>query len=317
MVYDIYSIGFPLVEIMRVEQGLEFDKIGLFKGPYPSADVCILLDVAAKLGKKCCMSGPVGDDIFGRLVVSRLSQDGVDVSSMRLLEDSFTGVVFVRYASDGTREYLDNVGSSVAIRLNADDINYKAVKHSKWIHFSGEVISTCKDDVMKDALSRLLEAIPEKTNVSLDPNFTSDLTTDMYDFFQPFIERANVVFPSVDEAAILMKTPTDDEACAQLSKKRKIVAYKRGKLGCRIYAPSLTKPLDILGFDVDQVDPTGCGDSFCAGFLYALIENWSLKKAGYFANAVGALQAMTMGPMEGVKSFDEVAKFLEMYGYRL
>ena len=59
--YDILTVGFPMVEIMRKERGVPFEEPGDFTGPYPSGDTCILLDVAARLGKKCCFLGVTGD----------------------------------------------------------------------------------------------------------------------------------------------------------------------------------------------------------------------------------------------------------------
>ena len=47
MKYDILTVGFPMVEIMRKERNVPFDVPADFTGPYPSADTCIMLDVAA------------------------------------------------------------------------------------------------------------------------------------------------------------------------------------------------------------------------------------------------------------------------------
>ncbi|MDD3139725.1 MAG: PfkB family carbohydrate kinase, partial [Lachnospiraceae bacterium] len=66
----------------------------------------------------------------------------------------------------------------------------------------------------------------------------------------------------------------------------------------------------INPFKVEEVDPTGCGDSFCAGFITGLLEEWPLDKVGRFANATGALQATVFGPMEGAKYYSEVIDFI-------
>ena len=38
MKYDILTVGFPMVEIMRKERNVPFDVPADFTGPYPSAD---------------------------------------------------------------------------------------------------------------------------------------------------------------------------------------------------------------------------------------------------------------------------------------
>jgi len=68
--------------------------------------------------------------------------------------------------------------------------------------------------------------------------------------------------------------------------------------------------LDVPTFDVEEVDPTGAGDAFCAAFITGLIEGKSLYDTGLFANAVGALSVRKKGPMEGIPSRQDVETFI-------
>ena len=71
---------------------------------------------------------------------------------------------------------------------------------------------------------------------------------------------------------------------------------KRSK-GSTVYSQG-TK-YDVPAFEVEEIDPTGAGDCFDAGFLVSLIHKRSLKESARFANAVGALAVTRKGPMEG------------------
>ena len=204
MKYDILTAGFPLVEIMRKKRGVTFAQAGDFTGPYPSGDTCIMLDVAARLGKKCCFFGPVGDDVFGKVVLNRLEIDGVDISRVRVAEGYCTAVVFVRYELDGTREYLDFIDNSACSTICPDDIDAGMVAQAKWIHFSGEVISQCSTGDKRKAIEKLLASVADDSKVSLDPNFTVDIS-EMRDLFKPIIDRADLVLPSKEEARILLE----------------------------------------------------------------------------------------------------------------
>ena len=311
MKYDILTVGFPLVEIMRKERGIAFDQIGDFTGPYPSGDTCILLDVAARLGKKCCFFGPVGDDVFGKVVLDRLRADGVDVSHVRLAKGYSTAAVFVRYEMDGTREYLDFINNSACSTIGPDDVNAEMVAQSKWVHFSGEIVSLCAIGDKKKAIEKMLGNVADQSKVSLDPNFTVDIS-EARSLFEQIVGRANLILPSEGEAKKLMDTETDEKACVQLAAQGKTIALKQGIHGCTIYRGD--QSVHVPSFHVQEVDPTGCGDSFCAGFLYGLIEDWPLEEVGRFANAIGALQATAMGPMEGAKYLPEVLDFIERNG---
>jgi sugar/nucleoside kinase (ribokinase family) len=68
--------------------------------------------------------------------------------------------------------------------------------------------------------------------------------------------------------------------------------------------------IETPGFVVQEVDPTGAGDSFSAAFTVAMLEGMPLVQAGRFANAVGALAVTKKGPMEGAPTRIEVENFL-------
>lgn len=307
MGYDILTAGVPMVEIMRKERGVSFREPADFTGPYPSGDTCIVLDVAARLGKKCCLLGVSGDDVFGDIVLDRLAKDGVDVSSVRRTKEYPTAVVFVRYDRDGKREYLDLVLNSACSQMTPDDIVEEKIKAAKWIHFSGEVLGICMSGERRKAVLKLLELIPADSKVSLDPNFTGT-PSDAAEALEPFIERADLILPSENEARVMMNTPSDEEACEKLASCGKIVALKRGKNGCEIFYGSERER--IPPFQVREVDPTGCGDSFCAGFICGLLDGKPVRDAARFANAAGALQAAGFGPMEGIRDLDRLERFM-------
>ena len=97
---------------------------------------------------------------------------------------------------------------------------------------------------------------------------------------------------------MLVTGAADDEAgCRQLAAAGKVVVLKRGAAGCTIFSPDAE--VEIAGFDVKEVDPTGAGDTFCAGFTVAIMAGKNLQRCGIFANAVGALAVTKKGPMEG------------------
>ena len=103
-------------------------------------------------------------------------------------------------------------------------------------------------------------------------------------------------------------TATDEEGCLMWAKQGKIVVYKNGAAGSRIYAGD--RVIDVPSYEVTEVDPTGAGDIFCGAFLVGLVENMSLEECGRFANAAGAMSVRKQGPMEGSPSREELGIFL-------
>jgi sugar/nucleoside kinase (ribokinase family) len=101
---------------------------------------------------------------------------------------------------------------------------------------------------------------------------------------------------------------SDDEGCRIWADQGKVVVLKDGENGSRIFAGDHV--IDVPSYSVEEVDPTGAGDTFCGAFLTALTEGKRLEECGRFANAAGAMSVRKQGPMEGAPSRAELEAFL-------
>jgi sugar/nucleoside kinase (ribokinase family) len=155
--------------------------------------------------------------------------------------------------------------------------------------------------------------LPVGACMSFDANIRPELLSvgQIRELCQPAIHRANVLLPSLGEAAMLTGEASDELGCLKWVSEGKLVVLKQGSKGCRVFSGDVV--LDVPGFVVDEVDPTGAGDSFCAGITVALLEGMNPLEAGRFANAVGALAVTRLGPMEGAPTRSEVDQFLKKH----
>jgi ribokinase len=80
------------------------------------------------------------------------------------------------------------------------------------------------------------------------------------------------------------------------------VILKCGAQGSYIVTAGGTE--HISPYAVDAVDTTGAGDSFNAGFAFALARGDSLRDAADFANAVGALSTMAKGAQAAMPTLE-------------
>jgi sugar/nucleoside kinase (ribokinase family) len=64
-------------------------------------------------------------------------------------------------------------------------------------------------------------------------------------------------------------------------------------------------------FTVNVVDSTGAGDVFRAGFIYALLQRWNVRKSLRFANAAAALACTRLGAIPSVPTLAEVKRLLD------
>lgn len=64
-------------------------------------------------------------------------------------------------------------------------------------------------------------------------------------------------------------------------------------------------------FTIDPVDTTGAGDSFRAGIIFGLLEEWSIGEAVKFASALSAMVCQSVPGVLHSPSYDEVISFMK------
>jgi sugar/nucleoside kinase (ribokinase family) len=185
----------------------------------------------------------------------------------------------------------------------------RAFENLKWLHVTGFALAGSPSS--ERALHRALGLIRDDTRVSFDPNIRPEILSveQIRDLCGPFIDRASLILPSAGEASMLTGAPNDLEGCRVWQKMGKLVVQKNGRKGCTIYSEQ--GEMKVPSYPVDEIDPTGAGDAFCAAFITGLTEGMSLYDTARFANAVGAMSVRKRGPMEGQPFRREVEEFLK------
>jgi sugar/nucleoside kinase (ribokinase family) len=309
----IISVGEALVEIMRPSPGQPLDRPGEFIGPYASGAPAIMAVAAGRLGKEAGFIGAIGDDAFGRLLRNRFAEEGIDSSLVQTPEGCATGVAFVAYKEDGGREFVFHIRHAAAGVWRPEFLEPSYFSNVEWLHISGSTLALSAD--CQATCERALKLTKDNGGkLSFDPNLRVALMSieRSREVFAPFIQAAEVLLPTVEEAHFLSKTTDDDGAASLLlSREEQIVVLKRGSEGCSVYHRG--QRIDVAGFSVEEIDPTGAGDCFNAAFLLGLENEWPLEKVARFANAAGALAVTKQGPMEGAPTKDEIETFLALH----
>lgn len=306
----IVSIGEALVEVMRPSVGVPLDREGTFVGPFASGAPAIFAVATARLGSTVRFIGSVGADAFGRLMRDRLLTEKVEVDALRTVPGYSTGVAFVAYAPDGGREFVFHLRHSAAGVMDVEQVSPAYFVNAGWLHVSGSTLAL--NEGCYEACWRAVELIKAAGGrLSFDPNLRPELMPleQAGKAFARFIEAADLLVPTAGEAHALAGIADDDRAAQMLlGDGDKILVYKRGSAGCSVFTQR--RRLDVPGFEVEEVDPTGAGDCFNAAFLVGLEEYWQLEQVARFACAAGALAVTRQGPMEGAPTRDEVFRLM-------
>jgi sugar/nucleoside kinase (ribokinase family) len=314
---NIISLGELLVEIMRTEVDVPHGRIGsYYKGPFPSGAPAIFIDTATRMSKSLNLStgfiGVVGNDEFGEGVLKKLKSDGVDISKIRIDNSRTTGIAFNQYNSDGTRKFIFAAGATG--QISPEDIDEEYFSNVKALHIMGSSLSISESS--RESCYKAIEiarSLNPQVIISFDPNLRPEMLDikTIIEISKPVLDKTTILFPSGEEAEILARIKGEVKACKQLIKKGvKIVVLKQGKEGCTIFTSEFVNGIRIPGFDVEEIDPTGAGDSFDGAFIVGYLTGWDLKRIGTFANAAGALKVQFFGPMSNT-SYEEVIDIIK------
>jgi len=80
----------------------------------------------------------------------------------------------------------------------------------------------------------------------------------------------------------------------------KEIVVTRASLGSVVYADGIF--YDIPAFKPEvEVDATGCGDTYMAGYLYSRVNGAGVQDSGEFGAAMASLKIQSSGPFNGTK----------------
>jgi len=310
--FDAISLGELVVEFFRKEMDIPFDRPGDLVGPFPSGAPAIFIDTMAKLNAKCGFIGTVGKDDFADCIIERLKRDNVDTSRIIKLDGVTTGTAFTAYFSNGSRKFIYHMKDAAPGRFSPEHIDEEYIKSSRWLHISGNVLAF--SDSARLAIIKAAEvAIHNSIPISLDPNMRMEIMKkeEIESLLGPILEKTTLFLPSKGEIECITGSKDEDQGAEELLNQGiKVIARKEGERGCTIFTKD--ERFHISAFnDINVIDPTGCGDSYSAAFVYGFLKGWTFEKTGFFANAVGCITATQKGAMEGIKSIEEVSLFLK------
>jgi sugar/nucleoside kinase (ribokinase family) len=309
--FCIGAVGELLVEFVCTEKNARHLRSAPYVGPFPSGAPGIFIDqaarLAASLGGSAIFAGAVGDDAFGTVILQRLRKDGVDPALIRVIPGVPTGTAHVAYNSDGSRDFVFNMGHSAAAQMPSRaeiEAGFLAAGISV-LHISGSMLG---NPAMRAAAVDICHRLSARgVAVSIDPNIRTELMADQgyLDAVHRLMGIAAYILPSETDADLLFPDQAFDTWSAHLlGANAKAVVLKRGDQGC--IGRDAGGTLALPAHSVTVTDPTGAGDCFCATFVTLAAAGFPLRAALERANAAGALAVGKLGPMEGNSSLAQI-----------
>ncbi|RXJ02068.1 sugar kinase [Anaerobacillus alkaliphilus] len=264
-----------------------------------------------RLGHQVGWISKVGDDEFGKSLLSFVRGEGVDVSEVKLEKTAQTGLYFKEVRSgDNVRVQYYRKGSA-ASTMSPSDLNEAYIAKAKYLHITG--ITPALSESCYETIIRVIEiAKANGLKIVFDPNLRKKLWSEEQarKVLLEIAALADIILPGVDEGTFMFGE-TDPETLGQLflDQGAQVVILKTGAKGAYYFTKDEMQ--FVPGFKVKTViDPVGAGDGFAAGVISGLLDELPLEEVVKRANAVGALATQVVGDFEGLPDREELRQFM-------
>lgn len=291
----IYGIGNPLIDIVIQSTHKDLSNLSLNSGVmhlvdekrqqeilnyfqnsrpqyFPGGSAPNTMVACAGLGTSSLIAGKIGHDQFGDIYSNQVEKYGVLSGLVR--GDGPTGSSIILVTPDGERTMNTHLG--MCREFSENDVDEKILSNATYFYFTGYMWDT---ESQKAAIQKAIQ-ISKRNDVQIifdvaDP-FAVDRNVD--EFLYMIEHDVDIVFANHHELNILFGSDNVDECGKKLSKIVSSAGIKLGKEGSMVIEGGqshLIPPQPILA-----KDSTGAGDMYAAGFLAALSNGLSMKKAG-------------------------------------
>lgn len=238
---------------------------------------------ARRLGADVHMVGCVGDDALAEPALALLRRDGVDVSNVMSELGTATGVALIAVSPEGENQIT--VASGANTRVGPSDV-------------AG--LPTC--DVILSQLEVPVTAVEAATRLAAETGALMAINLAPAMGVSPqLLKDADLLIVNEIEAAFYGDA---------LHERGGLVALTLGGEGAALFKMG-QEIARVPAFDVEVVDTTGAGDTFCGALAVALAEGQPPEQALRFASAAAALAVTRPGAQPSLPKRAQVDALLE------
>lgn len=270
--------------------------------------------------------GRVGDDEYGRFLLTKLQQYGIHTDKIRVSSTATTGFCDVMNLPSGERTFFHAMGANG--EFCPQDIDLATLSCSM-LHIGYVLLLNqfdAPDDTYGTVMARFLHDVREmgiKTSIDAVSNSSADYRAKLL----PPLKYTDYVIMNEIECCGIWGLASHDENGPIIENIReamqrmmahgvheKVVIHCKeagfclDRFGQFSMVPSIDLPKEEIKGKV------GAGDAFCAGCLYGIYNGFTDEKMLEFAASAAACNLFSENSIDGMRSKKEILKISERYG---
>lgn len=279
------------------------------------ANICIGM---SRLGLETGFIGKVADDQMGRFIIRYLDNNGINTDNVITDKTgAVTGLAFTEIKSPtecSILMYRDNVAD---LMLEAREVREDIVAAAKMLLISGTALA--KSPSREAVFQSLDYARRHGCVIAFDLDYrpyTWASAEETAVYYNLAAEKCDIIIGTREEFDMMEQFESNLEhndritASKWFAYQAQIVIIKHGKEGSIAYAKDGSSHR-AKSFKANVVKTFGAGDSYAAGFLYGLMQQWPIAKSMEYGSAAAAIVVSSHSCSDAMPTAEQVNRFIE------
>lgn len=289
----------PIARVPNEGELLGTDRIQLALGGCASNTGLDLARVGVRVG----VSGCVGDDPFGRVILETLQANCVDVRGVRQIPGAASACTMIVNVQGQDRRFISTPGANA--RFTVEHIPADWVRQAKVFYVGGYYMMPGLETAAMIELFRTARAGGAVTVLDV-VLYGHD---NYWDCLAPLLAETDVFLPNDDEGAVItgLKDPLDQARRFRDAGARTVVVTL-GSKGSLLVAEGLRLRAGV--YPMTFVGGAGSGDAFDAGYIAGILAGEDPAGCLRWGSALGASCVRSITTTDGVFTRDEAVAFM-------
>lgn len=276
---DVFRTGSSPAEEIRMSAG---------------ADALNEATVLAKLGKKVRLETIIGSDKAGKYIEEHCRELGIQLPGDCIRNEIPTGINVVLIDRAGARHFLTDPRSTLR-KLTVRDLHMPFPESAGIVCFASIFVFPEIGPAEMETIFRRAKEQGKIVCADMTKRKKNETAADL----ACALRYVDYLLPNDEEAMLLTGKDTVEEAAEALRDAGAgTVVVKSGSRGCYLLENERKGVWIPAEEKVECLDTTGAGDSFAAGFLFALSEGKSAEECAGYGNRCGARAVGVVGATE-------------------
>jgi 5-dehydro-2-deoxygluconokinase len=308
---DALIIGRLGVDLYPLQDNVGLEDVTSF-GKYLGGSAANVSVASARYGRNVALLSRVGDDPFGRYLLTELERLGVDAEYVTIDPTYPTPITFCEiFPPDNFPLYFYRQPKAPDLNIEAVDVDLFAARDAKLLWFTATGLSEEPSRAAHHtALTVRNRRLPTVFDLDYRPMFWQT-AAEASRHIGEALALATVAVGNREECEIAVgETDPSRAADALLERGVELAIVKQGPDG--VLARTADESIVVPPQQIAVVNGLGAGDAFGGALIHGLLAGWGLETIIRFANAAGAIVASRRECSTAMPTLDEVESILPM-----